>query len=250
MKSPTRRRLFFDIETSPNIGFFWKPGYDLNINHQDIIHERAVICICYKWENDKTISSLSWDKNQDDKKMLEQFVKLMQEADEVVTHNGDRFDIKWIRTRALKHGIMLPYDITSLDTIKFARSKFYFNSNRLDYLGKFLGFGGKIDTGGMDLWKKVVLDKSKSALAHMVKYCKRDVQMLENIFHKLNPYVPAKSNFTQRASNCPECGSNDIIVNKHRISAAGIKKTTFQCTKCGKYHTTPTSKFNKAMEEV
>lgn len=244
-----KSRLFFDIETSPNIGFFWKSGHEIDVPHQDIIKERAVICICYKWEGERKIYSLSWDKNQDDKEMLQKFVQLMQQADEVVTHNGDFFDIRWIRTRCIKHGISMPYDITSLDTIKFARNKFYFNSNRLDYLGKFLGFGGKKDTGGIDLWKKIVLEKSKSAMATMISYCKRDVQLLEDIFHKLNNYVPSKTHFGGGVVSCPECGSNKLVVNKHRITASGSKKTTLQCQECGKYNTVATSKFVKESQK-
>ena len=54
------KRLFFDIETSPNIGLFWTSGYKLNISHDSIIKERAIICICYKWAGDDKIYSLQW----------------------------------------------------------------------------------------------------------------------------------------------------------------------------------------------
>jgi hypothetical protein len=62
------KRLFFDIETSPNVGFFWTAGYKQNISHDNIIKERAIICICYKWAGEDKIYSLTWDKNQNDKK--------------------------------------------------------------------------------------------------------------------------------------------------------------------------------------
>ena len=71
-----RRRLFFDIEVSPNIGMFWEAGYKKNISHENIIKERAIICICYKWEDDKDVMFLQWDYKQSDKRMLEQFVKI------------------------------------------------------------------------------------------------------------------------------------------------------------------------------
>ena len=66
------KRLFFDIETSPNIGLFWEAGYRKTISPDNIIKERAIICICYKWEHEEEVHSLTWDKNQNDKKMLEQ----------------------------------------------------------------------------------------------------------------------------------------------------------------------------------
>ena len=62
-----RKRLFFDIETSPNIGFFWQAGYKKNIDYSNIIKERAIICICYKWEGEKEVGYLHWDAKQCDK---------------------------------------------------------------------------------------------------------------------------------------------------------------------------------------
>src|SRR5690606_36182950 len=103
------RVLIYDIETSPNIGWFWRAGYKLNIQPENIIKERAIICISYKWLDEDQVYNLSWDKNQDDKFLIEQFVEVLNEADLSVGHNGDRFDLKWIKTRALFHRIpMLP----------------------------------------------------------------------------------------------------------------------------------------------
>ena len=44
----TIKRLFFDIETSPNIVYSWRTGYNLTITTENIITERAIICISYK----------------------------------------------------------------------------------------------------------------------------------------------------------------------------------------------------------
>ena len=41
------KRLFFDIETSPNIVFAWRIGYNLSLQTHDIIEERKIICISY-----------------------------------------------------------------------------------------------------------------------------------------------------------------------------------------------------------
>jgi len=58
MLKSKRKRLFFDIETSPNVGFFWSAGYKLNVTADSIIQERAIICICYKWEDEKEVYHL------------------------------------------------------------------------------------------------------------------------------------------------------------------------------------------------
>ena len=234
------KRLFFDIETSPNIGLFWTAGYKLNIGHESIIKERAIICICYKWVGDKKTYSLTWDKNQNDKTLLENFIKVANTADELVGHNGDRFDLAWIRTRCLYHRIPMFPNYTTIDTLKSARSKFKFNSNKLDYIAQFLGIGKKIHTG-YDLWKKIILSNDKKALEDMVIYCQGDVELLEKVYLELTNYLPAKTHHGIAAGgekySCPECGCDDMAFSQKRFTALGTPRIQLQCKKCGKYHT-------------
>src|SRR5690606_2986501 len=62
-KEPARV-LIYDIETSYNIVKSWRVGYKLNINPEDILHERAIICISYKWKGEDQVYNLKWDDNQ------------------------------------------------------------------------------------------------------------------------------------------------------------------------------------------
>ena len=245
------KRLFFDIETSPNIGLFWTAGYKLNITPDNIIKERAIICICYKWAGEEKTYSLNWDNNQDDKTMLEKFIKVANEADELIGHNGDRFDLPWIRTRCLYHRIPVFPNYTTLDTLKNARSKFKFNSNKLDYIAKFLGIGAKIHTG-YDLWKNIVVNNDKKALKEMVEYCKNDVVLLENVYNEMSTYIPSKTHHGILAggdkTSCPECGSEDMKFSKKRISASGIPRIQLQCQDCGKYHTISQTTYEELIE--
>lgn len=230
------KRLFFDIETSPNIGLFWTAGYKLNIGHDNIIKERAIICICYKWAGEKEVHSLTWDAKQNDKSLLEKFIKIANEADELVGHNGDKYDLPWVRTRCLYHGLSLFPSYTTIDTLKYARSKFKFNSNKLDYIAQFLGLGAKISTG-FNLWKDIVLNKDKKAMDQMVEYCKGDVILLEKVYNKLAPHFPEKTHASEDKTDCPTCGSNKWTFTKRRMSALGTTRVQMQCKKCGRYHT-------------
>lgn len=234
-----RRRLFFDIETSPNIGLFWEAGYKKNITTDNIIRERAIICICYKWEEEREVHSLQWDSKQCDKTMLQKFILVANQASEMVGHNGDKFDLAWIRTRCLFHQIdMFPSYIT-IDTLKIARSKFRFQSNRLNYIADFLGIGQKIKTE-FSLWKDILLNKDKDAMEKMIKYCKKDVILLESVFKKLRPHMISKTHygviFGEDRGSCPECGSDDLIINLKRTTASGLKKIQYKCKTCSTYH--------------
>jgi uncharacterized protein YprB with RNaseH-like and TPR domain len=235
-----RRRLFFDIETSPNIGMFWQAGYKQKIDYSNIIKERAIICICYKWEDEKEVYALQWDSKQSDKAMLLKFVEIANMASEMVGHNGDKFDLAWIRTRCLFHGIDMFPRYTTIDTLKAARSKFKFNSNRLNYIADYLGIGQKIKTD-FNLWRSILLDNNKKSMEAMVKYCKKDVVLLEKVYKKLAGHLEPKTHygvlFGQDRGSCPECGSDDLRRMVKRTTATGLKKIQYQCNTCNKYHT-------------
>jgi uncharacterized protein YprB with RNaseH-like and TPR domain len=235
-----RRRLFFDIETSPNVGLFWEAGYKKNIDTSNIIKERAIICICWKWEDDKNVEFVHWDSKQCDKALLQKFIKVANEADELVGHNGDRFDLAWIRTRCLYHKIEMFPTYKTIDTLKISRQKFRFNSNRLNYIAQFLGIGSKIKTD-YNLWKDIVLSKCKKSMDKMVKYCQMDVILLEKVYKKLSGHIESKTHYGVRfggdRGSCPECGSDELIRAATSISATGTKKVRFKCKTCNKFHT-------------
>ena len=186
-KNRPKKILLLDIEVSPNIVSTWRIGNKVFLSPENIIKERAIICVAYKWYGEQEIKSLQW-KDGDDKDLLVKFSKLVSEADIVLHQNGDSFDIPWIRTRCIFHKIPFPAKINSLDTLKYARWGFYFNSNKLDYLGKYLGVGQKVETP-KDLWTKVAINNDKKALKEMVEYCKRDIQLLEDVYNRLKPYL-------------------------------------------------------------
>lgn len=240
MKEKTKKfkRLFFDIETSYNVVSTWRVGYKINISHDNIMKERAIICIAYKWAGEKKVHSLEWDRG-DDKQMLLKFIKIMNEADEICGQNSDKFDLKWVRTRCLYHGIPMFPDYSSIDTLKLAKSGFNFNSNKLDYMGKFLGLGGKLNTGGFDIWQKIIMDNCSKSMKVMVKYCKKDVSLLEQVYNKLSPYTKAKTHVGvirgKHRCSCPECASNNTIAKGNCVTASGLKRKRLQCQDCGKY---------------
>ena len=229
------RRLFFDIETSPCIGWFWRPSYQTNLSYDNVYEDAKIICICYKWSGQSKIYSLKWDKKQNDKKMIADFIKVMNQADEIVGHNADRFDTKWIRTRAMAHNLDMPPDYKSIDTLKQARQLLNLPSNRLDSIGKYFKLGQKLENE-RGLWDKVCRFNNQPALNRMIKYCKQDVNLLEQWFDKLNKYIKPKTHISGVKCDCPECGSKNVGLRSYKISSAGVKYAQLQCKECGKYN--------------
>lgn len=234
-KSKQVKRLFFDIETSPNIVYSWRIGYNLNITPENIIDERKIICISYKWESDETIHTLTWDKNQCDKKMLIKFIEVANQSDELIAHNGDRFDIKWIRTRCIYHRIPMFPNYKTLDTLKKAKSGFNFNSNKLDYIAQYLGVGAKVKHSGFDMWKGV-MNNDKTALSEMVHYCEGDIIVLEDVFLTMQSYIKQNTHAGVLNNNlkysCPCCSSEQITLLKNNVTAMGTIKRLIECNDC------------------
>jgi len=245
------RRLFFDIETSYYLGWFWRPSFKTQITYDQVIKDSAIICISYKWQGSDKVYSLKWDKGCD-KALLKKLYKVIEEADEVVAHNGDNFDIKWIKTRFLTHGYKSIPMIKSIDTLKMAR-KFKFPSNRLDAIGKQLGFGGKLQTRGIDMWHDIILRNNRKAMNEMVSYCERDVVLLEKIYLKMEGFVPPKTHIginsgSNDKCDCPYCGAERTTLQKRRITSTGNLLVQMKCQKCGKYFQVTLSAYNKRKE--
>ena len=242
------KRLFFDIETSYCEGWFWRASFKTSIGHHQILKQSKIICICWKWQGSKKVHYLKWDENQNDKAMCKAFKDVLLDADEVVGHNGDKFDLKWLRTRFLYHGVTSLPKIKSLDTLKFARSQFSFPSNRLDAIGEYLGVGRKIDTGGIELWHDIIQKKKASAMKKMVDYCKQDVVLLEKVFQKLEGYNTPKTNVAVFAggdkADCKYCASDNTRIKDRRISAAGNVSVVMECNDCKKYYTISLKAYN------
>jgi predicted RNA-binding Zn-ribbon protein involved in translation (DUF1610 family) len=245
------KRLFYDIETSFEIGKFWRPSWKAVIRHSDVLIESAIICISYKWEGQKKVHSLQWDEGCD-KALLSAFMEVALLADECIAHNGDNFDEKIIRTRCLFHGVPCPPRFKSLDTLKKARSHFKFDSNTLEYIAKRLTGDGKTPMEYED-WNLICLpliprhlgyevelpDTYHKALKKMVKYCEVDVLKLEEVFHYIQPYITHNSNAAVATGgnkyDCPKCGGTNTIWRKNRTSATGVIKAQFQCKDKGCY---------------
>lgn len=231
--------MFWDIETSPNVVYSWRVGRNISLSTDNIVKERKIICICWKWEDEDCTYSLDWGKEQDDKLILEEFGEELNKASVAIAHNGDHFDVKWVKARNMYHGLPPITNVSTIDTLKMMRQNFNFNSNRLDYLGGILDVGRKIDTGGFSLWKRV-MDGDKKALKEMLDYCSQDVLLLEEFYQKIRPYVdssPVHMGILNNDSRdaCPQCGSLDVIKHSIAVQKAG-KYQKWQCKNCGHVH--------------
>jgi hypothetical protein len=248
----TGDRVVFDIEVSPAEYWLWKGGYGINVPTANLLKEPAVICISYQWEGEKKIHHLQWDKNQNDKAMLEKFIPIMQQAGTIIGHNSDNFDIKWLRTRCLFHRLPMPPEFITIDTWKQAKKFFRFQGNGLKYIARFLGLEGKIETGeNAKLWQEVVYKKSAKAMKQMLRYCDRDVDQTMKVYEAFLPYTLTVGHVGNNMTDCPHCGGKNTKWEKDRTTQKGGSHTQFRCHTpkkngkgiCGKYATVASTKW-------
>ena len=235
--------LIWDIEVSPNLVFSWGIGHKVSISYENIDKERAICCISWMVLGKKKVYTLKWDDDHNDKEMIEAFVKILENCRHSVAHNGDKFDLRWLRGRAMFHRLpMWPHYVT-VDTLKVFRQLAYLNSYRLDYLLQYFGIGKKQEVK-YALWKKVFRDVP-GAMEEMVRYNRNDVRKLAELYEFVQPYMSPVDRFNRSITLCPKCDSENYVRKHHRFTSSGAEKIQLQCKDCDGYWTVPAGRFFK-----
>lgn len=229
--------LIVDIETAPmEVASF--SLYPESIGYNFILKDEFIICACWKELGSKTINSVKITKAGDDKKLLKDLREVLSEADIVIGHNFEAFDLRKINSRFIRHNIAPLPGIPVVDTLKELKKVAKFPSHRLDYLAKELLGEGKMETS-KDLWLKAMRGDKRS-IDQMVRYCKVDVAKTESIYLKFRPYFnshPAMGVMLghERGVSCNKCGSTHMKKNGVRLTATGLQRYELQCQDCGSY---------------
>lgn len=236
MKNTKPKILLFDIETAPSLGWVWGK-WEQNV--LDFQQEWYMLSFVAKWLNGKTITAAlpdfrGYKKNpENDKELAKKLWNLFDEADILIAHNGDKFDIKKANARFTFHKLPPPSPYKSIDTLKVARRHFNFTSNKLDDLGKYLGYGRKLTHTGFHLWQGC-MKGDKKAWKKMVQYNKRDVELLEKIYLHFRPWITNHANLAIHtdAKVCPRCQSKNLQSRGFGFSN-NAKYRRFRCNDCG-----------------
>jgi hypothetical protein len=233
--------LIWDVETTPILAYVWG-YYDQNVLH--VVEDSYFLSVAYKWLGDKDVTFLRKALPKgNDKTLIKEVWHLLDEADIVVAHNGDKFDQKKANTRFLKHRLGLPTPYVQIDTLKEYRRHFNMASYKLNEIARFLELGGKVQHAGITLWFGC-MDNDEASWSVMKEYNVHDVELLEDVWLELRPYTghpgvaspPANMQQWTGAKTCTKigCGSD-------RIHKRGVKRTkanafqVYQCNQCGGY---------------
>lgn len=229
--------LLLDIETLPIEALVWDV-WKQNIYMEQVKKDWSVLCYAAKWLFDSKVMGAVVTPNEaidhDDRSILGAIWNLMNEADIIVTHNGDNFDIKKLNARFFVNGYPKPMYFKSVDTKKIATDNFALTYNKLDWIAQIVGIGRKIETD-FKWWKECEAGNTKY-LSMMLKYNKMDVHLEEEVYLKLRPWMEKHPNVglhsVDGADVCPTCGHNSLHWKGTYKTGLGLYQA-FRCEDCG-----------------
>ena len=226
--------LEIDIETAPNVAYVWSL-FDQTIATNQLVEPGYTLCFAAKWQGSREVMFHSvWEDGS--QKMLEAAWKLLDEADMLVHYNGKKFDVPTLNREFVMLGMTPPTSYHEVDLYQVVRRKFKFASNKLDFVCRQLGLGGKVHNKGMDLWKDVMAG-NQAAQRTMERYNKGDVQLLGKLYKRAQPWVPNHPNRGLWVDNptkpvCRNCGSTHLKKNGSEKRFV-LSYARFKCLDCG-----------------
>jgi hypothetical protein len=231
--------LIYDIETGRVPAMVWWTGKQY-VNHNQLIEEPKIITIAYKWLGENIVYDLTWDKNQSDKDMITQFMKVYNKADMVIGQNNDRFDNRWVNARAMKYDLEVNTFVRSFDIMKETKRLFRLPSYSMAYITKFLGVETKLQHEGIIMWDKIQFgtkEEQAEYLQKMVDYNRQDIVATEDMYLSLRKYMGNKVHFGVLNGNekftCPNCGSYNVKLYSTQVTPAGTVQRVMVCKEDG-----------------
>ena len=242
--------LLFDIETLRMTGRFWHMGKQ-RINPEQIDKNWSISCWAAKFLCSNKIMGevVTPDEaiERSDASIIKGIWKLMDKADIIIAHNAERFDIRRLNWRFLQNGLIKPSPYSVVDTLKHSRKLFASSSHTLDFLNKQRGLATKMETD-ISLWRKSE-DGDSQALRYTLKYCKQDIQCLEDRYLDIRGWITNHPNCGNFISGndivCPACASTNLGYTTTDYKTPAGSFTGRRCLDCGNIGREPSNNFDK-----
>lgn len=129
--------------------------------------------------------SAAWKagKRSDDQEIAEDVFRIINGNGSgaiAYAHNGDRFDIPWLRTVALKYGLQMPR-IKLVDPCAIAWKRYRIGRNSLEAVADFLQLEQSKFHISPEVWRGALMDDADECWDLLVKRCVSDVDLLNEV---------------------------------------------------------------------
>jgi DNA polymerase elongation subunit (family B) len=250
-----RKTLTLDIETSPHLCYSFQT-WNTNIMPIQILDPTRVVSVSAKWEHERKVMFFSeyegfapvegMTREECHLDMVQQIFDLMDEADVVVTYNGDKFDLPHLKREFhLAFGPhKTPSPFVSVDLYKVIKAEEIWVSHKLAYITDRLGLSGKLDNSGWRLWLGILSedpDVRHKAWLEMRRYNKRDTKTTEELKVECHPFIKNLPNPALFEDGeiptlpvCQSCESTNVSRRGWAYTKTR-KYPRFHCQDCGKW---------------
>jgi hypothetical protein len=245
--------LFFDVETSALETKERKWGlWDERPIKREVTKDYQILTVAWHWYGEMrrgkhVVYVIGQDDlpgyvpgQIDDLELLREFHKVISEAQYVVAHNGDTFDMKKLRARMVLKGLPPFPAPKQYDTLKAAKRVGKFTSNRLGDLARDFGVDEKGDPGGFETWEGCENGDPKS-WRHMKRYNKADIPPMIGVYDRLTPWdkqAPDLNVLADMPDACTRCLGRVFELRGLTIpTKTGTRRQRYQCkaVNCGKW---------------
>lgn len=177
------RTILFDLETF---------GFDFKAD------KGFILCGSWKVMGEKNVytevrSNLGTEM-WNDKEVCRKLHKVLSTGDRWITHNGKRFDARFLNVRLLKNGLPLlpPMGKRHVDTCELTWKNLAMRAS-LKNISEFFELKNKKTPVNLQTWTKAAAG-NREALKEVVDHCESDVLMLEEYANKIMPLVTETDN--------------------------------------------------------
>jgi len=125
-----------------------------------------------------------------DRRLMSDLCEHLRQFDRVITWYGYKFDIPFVRSRAMLHKLDFPLYKEVWHTDAYQKAKVLIrtlHSKRLGVVSNFLGIEAKEHPLNPDIWLSC-LSGNQKAIDFVQTHCDEDVTSLEAVWKRLAPY--------------------------------------------------------------
>lgn len=232
------RILIIDIETLPALVYTFTLR-DTFIGPGQVKEPDRMGGFSAKWHGEDRVFWYS-EFHHGRRKMLDAAFALLDEADVVVTYNGDNFDIPWLRREL--HPLQ-PSPFVSVDLYKVLKKNHRYLSHKLGYITAQLDLSGKLGHEGFDMWIKCIEPnhpEHAKAWNAMRRYGKQDAVTTDELFTEARPLItnlpsPALFDESLPLVVCPNCPDGGHLQRRGFAYTKTRRYPRYQCMRCGKW---------------
>lgn len=220
----------------------WDPYLPKFARMETMVQRPRIMCFAAKWfGEDEIIFADERGRNGKGtggwRSMVKQMWDLLNAADVVITFNGDKADIPWMREEFKYARLTKPMPFKSLDLYKQSKSARNLPYRSLRYLAREFGTMNKLEHEGPDLWRLCEAGDPE-AWAQMRSYNEQDVLVTEDRWLDDIPWLDGRVHMGMLISDgesmrCPNCGSNDLESQQKPTRAYTREYQAYRCNECG-----------------